>query len=77
MRQFLPETVLTDLEHAIINAFRSEFPNVSQSGCFYHFSQCICRQVQEHGLQTDYTQEDFSLFIRMLAAVAFVPVLWD
>ena len=47
---------------------------VSQSGCFYHFSQCIYRPVQEHDLQTDYTQEEFSLFIRMLAAIAFVLV---
>jgi len=57
-----------------MNAFRSLFPSVTQSGCFYHFSQCIYRQVQQHGLQNDYVAEDFSLFIRMLAAIAFIPI---
>ena len=74
LRQFNPETIMTDFKQAMLNAFRSVFPSVSQSGCFYHFSQCIYRQVQQHGLQNDYAEEDFSLFIRMLAAIAFVPV---
>lgn len=74
LRQFNPETILTDFEQAMLNAFRSIFPGASQSGCFYHFSQCIYRKVQEHGLQNDYIQEDFSIFIRMMAAIAFVPV---
>ena len=74
MRQFDPETIMTDFEQALMNAFRSVFPSVSQSGCFYHLSQCIYRQVQQHGLQNDYVDEDFSLFIRMLPAIAFVPV---
>ena len=74
LRQFNPESIVTDFERATINAVQVVFPNVSQSACFYHFSQCIYRQVQQHGLQTDYTEEDFSLFVRMLTAIAFVPV---
>ena len=76
LRLFDPETIMTDFEQAIMSAFRCLFPSVSQSGCFYHFSQCMYRQVQQHGLQklSYYVAEDFPLFIRMLAAIAFVPV---
>ena len=74
LRLFDPETIMTDFEQAIMNAFRSLFPSVSQSGCFYHFSQWIYRQVQQRGLQNDYVAEDFFTFIRMLAAIAFIPI---
>ena len=37
-------------------------------------SQCIFRQVQGNGLLTQYNDNEFSLFIRSLAALAFVPV---
>ncbi|KII61649.1 hypothetical protein RF11_08561 [Thelohanellus kitauei] len=65
--QFNPESILTDFESTVINALQF-------SGCFYHFSQCIYRQVQEMGLQTDYKEEEFSFFVRMLAAIAFAHV---
>jgi len=51
---------MTDFKQAMLNAFRSVFPSVSRSGCFYHFSQCIYRQVQQHGLQNDYARLEFS-----------------
>ncbi|KII64995.1 hypothetical protein RF11_05972 [Thelohanellus kitauei] len=72
--QFHPESILTDFERAMINAAQLVFPNVSQSGCFYHFSQCIYRQVQVLDLQTDNKVEEFSLFICMLATITFVSV---
>jgi hypothetical protein len=77
LRQFNPESIVTDFERATINAVQIVFPNVSQSACFYHFSQCIYRQVQQHGLQTDYTEEDFSLFVRMLTAEPIVDYFED
>ncbi|KII61515.1 hypothetical protein RF11_10475 [Thelohanellus kitauei] len=43
LRQFNPESILTDFERTVINALQFLFPNVSQSGCFYHFSQSIYR----------------------------------
>lgn len=73
MRQFDPTTVMSDFEMASINAVQANYPRASITGCFFHFSQCIYRKVQEFGLQTDYRDPDFRLFIRMLAALAFVP----
>lgn len=73
-RDFHPASIVTDFENAMITAFSDVFPGATQIGCFFHFSQCIFRQVQTNGLLTDYADRDFSLFIRCLAALAFVPV---
>jgi len=73
MRDFHPESILTDFETAIFSAFTDVFPDATRTGCFFHFSQCIFRQVQQHGLLGDYAVPEFSIFVRMLAALAFVP----
>lgn len=46
------------------------------SGCFFHFGQCIWRNIQSVGLKKKY-QEDksFHLNVRKLLALAFVPGL--
>jgi hypothetical protein len=57
-----------------MNAVKSEFPNTSINGCFFHLSQCIWHHLQEAGLQKNYIQDsEFALHIRMLPALAFVP----
>jgi len=57
-----------------INAIGSGYPNATVSGCFFHFTQCIYCKVQASGLQNEYRNTEFNLFVRMLAALAFVPV---
>ncbi|CAF3119123.1 unnamed protein product [Rotaria sp. Silwood2] len=47
---FVPERITCDYELAAINAFRSVFPQVHISGCFFHFSQSLWRKIQELGL---------------------------
>ena len=70
-----PDTILTDFERAAINAFKENFPNSSQKGCFFHFSQSIFRSIQSNGLQQQYENStEFALKMRMLAAIAYVPV---
>ena len=73
-RHFQPASVVTDFEMALIKAFSEVFPSAARTGCFFHLSQCIFRQVQGNGLLTQYNDNEFSLFIRSLAALAFVPV---
>ena len=34
-----PSIILTDFEKAAINATHSEFPNVTNKGCFFHLGQ--------------------------------------
>ncbi|CAG8456651.1 11276_t:CDS:1 [Dentiscutata heterogama] len=69
-----PQVVLTDFEMAVVNSVQSEFDNVLHKGCHFHLSQCIYRRVQSLGLTTRYgTDEDFSLLIRCISALAFLP----
>jgi len=71
-----PISVLTDLESATVNAFHQQYTTTTQRGCFFHFMQCLYRCIQAHGLQQKYaaTDADFALTMRMLSALAFVPV---
>ena len=70
-----PRTIMTDFERAAINAFRAVFPDSDQQGCFFHFSQCLFRSIQSNGLQQLYENDaGFALKMRMIAAIAFVPV---
>ena len=44
-------------------------------GCFYHLSQNLYRKVQASGLQQLYTEDQqVASAVRMMAALAFVPV---
>ncbi|XP_024875569.1 uncharacterized protein LOC112456975 [Temnothorax curvispinosus] len=70
-----PKRVMVDYERAFIVAFRSKFTDCAISGCLFHFSQCIWRHVQSCGLQYNYNSDlRFCLNIKMLMALAFVPV---
>lgn len=73
-----PKTIMTDFETAQISAFQEVFPGIESRGCFFHFCQCIWRQIQsESAIRSKYEDiddPDFSLHIRELAALAFVPV---
>ena len=69
-----PQFVLTDFEIAAIKAIRAEFQEVQNKGCHFHLSQNIYHKVQEFGLTVQYgTDENFSLLIRHIPALAFLP----
>ena len=69
-----PIDFLIDYEQAARRAIEETFPDATVKGCFYHLSQNVYRKVQIEGLQQLYqTDHDFSLKIRMIPALAFVP----
>lgn len=69
-----PKTILIDFELGFMGAISKFFPNATIWGCFFHFSQCLWRKVQEEGLQTRYiVDEVFAYEIRKPAALAFMP----
>ena len=46
-----PSHILCDFELAVIQAAQLSSPGAEIHGCYYHFCQCINRQVQQLGLQ--------------------------
>ncbi|CAB4402207.1 unnamed protein product [Rhizophagus irregularis] len=68
------QALFQDLIDFAIKAIRTEFPGVQNKGCHFHLSQNIYRKVQEFGLTVLYgTDENFSLLIRHIPALAFLP----
>ena len=71
-----PRRVTTDFEQASLLAFRTVLPGTVQAGCFFHFSQCLWRKIQQiPEIARKYVDDpEFALGVRLLAAVAFVPI---
>ncbi|KAL4113853.1 hypothetical protein QTP88_017414 [Uroleucon formosanum] len=68
-------SIMIDFEQPFTLAFKDVFPNSEIKGYFFHFQQCIWCKIQENGLQNMYAEyAEFSLQIRHLCALAFVPI---
>ena len=64
-----------DFEKASLNAFEGLHPNCSLTGYFFHLSKNIWKKVQSAGIQQRYQDDDdFSLHVRMIMSLAFVPL---
>ncbi|XP_014297673.1 uncharacterized protein LOC106693620 [Microplitis demolitor] len=79
IKELLPDNIklcrmLTDYELSFVNAFKNVFIDVHISGCFFHYTQCVWRNVQAKGLHELYDKNiRIAENIRMLMAIAFVP----
>ena len=59
-----------------MNAASNIFVGVDVKGCFFHLSQNIRKHIQHNRCAALYgNDDDFSLLMRMIAAVAFVPMV--
>ena len=66
---------MSDFKTVALSAVHVVWPNAILDGCFYRLSQCVYRKVQEEGLAQLYADDDnFALWIKMLPALAFVPL---
>ena len=71
-----PVSVMMDFEMASINSVEDNFPETEIKGCFFNFSQAIYRKILELGYAVQYREnKDFTLSIRLLAALDFAPPL--
>lgn len=61
LKEFQPrlnqKTIIVDFEQAAIKAVHQIFPEVEVYGFFFHFCQCIYRQIQANGLQSIYGED--------------------
>lgn len=70
-----PKIIMIDFELSMIKAIENEFANTEISGCYFHLKQNIIRQIQKFGLKGKYeTVPEFALWVKMIGALAFVPV---
>lgn len=70
-----PTDVMLDFEKGAIKAVENAFPLAEIHLCLFHFGQNVWRHVQSCGLQQIYASDpDFAHNIKMLTALAFVPV---
>ncbi|KAL4091429.1 hypothetical protein QTP88_026121 [Uroleucon formosanum] len=70
-----PKTILTDFEQSSSKAFKIQFPNAKQNGCFFYQTQCVWRKIQTISGMVEKFKADseFSLQVRYLSALAFDP----
>ena len=74
-RQWSFESFLSDYEQGAYNAVLDVFPGIGEEGSFFHLYKRLDFQVKRLGLMTKYlTDDDFKLRVKMLSALAFVPV---
>ncbi|CAN7944621.1 unnamed protein product, partial [Ixodes hexagonus] len=65
----------TDFEIAAINAARDIISDIRIQGCFFHLAQSVHRKLCALGFQARYgTDEAFAVKMKMLPALAFLPV---
>lgn len=65
---------LSDFETGLLSSLRFMFPYSAIRGCYFHFAQCVYRNVKLRGFQTDYVRDpEFRQKIRCLIALGFVP----
>ena len=74
-RQWSLESLISDYEQGAYNAVLDVFPGIGEEGCFFHLCKRLYFQVERLGLMTKYqTDDDFKLRVKMLSALAFIPV---
>ncbi|KII64653.1 hypothetical protein RF11_10402 [Thelohanellus kitauei] len=66
---------MMNVKQASISALRTVYPSSSIRGCYFHFSQCVWRKIQENSeILNQYLNDAlFALNLRQLIALAFVP----
>ena len=63
-----------DFEVAMCQALSSVLPQVTTSGCLFHWSQAVWRKAQELGLQVLYHREDNTYkYIHKLLSIPYLP----
>ncbi|XP_053208063.1 uncharacterized protein LOC128392104 [Panonychus citri] len=72
---FNPLHLHCDFECAIIKAFTSFFPSINVHGCYFHYSQCLYRKIQNLGLKICYEKNsEFRLLFKRCKALPLISL---
>ncbi|GBB96719.1 hypothetical protein RclHR1_28100001 [Rhizophagus clarus] len=72
--QLKPSKIISYFEKTAIDALYEVFPGVINKGCFFYLVQDGWKKIQDCGLEVEYgTNENLSLMLRHLFALAFLP----
>ncbi|XP_071105243.1 uncharacterized protein [Haliotis cracherodii] len=70
-----PEVYQTDYESAVISAIAEVFPDSYVTGCLFHYSQALWRQVVERRLVREYTNNPaIQSHVRRAGALPLLPL---
>ena len=68
-----PNEVLLDFKKAAINAF-SHFFQVMILGCFFHFGECLFKNLCLHGMKTQYGHDEkLRTWLKSMISLVLVP----
>jgi hypothetical protein len=71
------ESIKMDYERGLLNAFIESFPDTAIVGCEIHWKSCPRKRIASDGLIRLYNEGgDFSLLVRYIWALAYVPSTW-
>ncbi|CAF4010414.1 unnamed protein product [Adineta steineri] len=69
-----PTCWMSDYENALVKAVRKELPRTRLIGCAFHYAQCVHRNIQSHGLQGAYQNNELvRQILRQTMALAYMP----
>ncbi|XP_025016251.1 uncharacterized protein LOC112538666 [Tetranychus urticae] len=72
---FRPEHLHCDFEMAIMQSFKTFFPNINIHGCYFHFTQCLLRKLQNLGLKKQYEKNnEIKLLIKRCLALPLISL---
>jgi len=72
--EFQPDFIMTDFETAQQNAIAEIFPRARLSGCLWHYSRAVCRNVRSLGLQALVRDnENARRIVRLSLAIPLAP----
>lgn len=66
-----PSKMTTDYEKAAMNAIKVIFPNVTIGGCYFHFSQALCKKAKKLNV---FKEPSHKRHIALCAALSLVPL---
>ncbi|CAF4155088.1 unnamed protein product [Rotaria magnacalcarata] len=73
-KNFLPKLFVTDFESGVIPVLKADFPSSKHYGCYFHYTQCIFRNLKQLGMQSKYvSDESVRGLCKKLMALAMMP----